>query len=86
MPLSYVVLRPSRAIALHRATSRRDEERVPGHPALIDPEVIDQMWDAFADLGDLEPLVIDNSGLSATEAADVVWHRFVDGGLRLPPD
>jgi predicted kinase len=84
VPLSYAVLRPSRDVALHRATSRVGEERVAGHPALIDPEVINQMWDAFADLGDLEPLVVDNSGLSATEAADLVWHRFVDGGLRLP--
>ena len=85
VPLSYAVLRPSRDVALHRATSRVGEERVPGHPALIDPEVIDQMWEAFADLGDLEHLVIDNSDLSAPEAADLVWSRFVDGGLRLQP-
>ncbi|HEY4929266.1 MAG TPA: AAA family ATPase [Acidimicrobiales bacterium] len=86
VPLSYVVLRPSRAVALTRATSRVDEKRVPGHPPLTDGEVIGRMWDVFADLGDLEPLVIDNSALSASEAADRVWDRFVAGGLRLGED
>ena len=83
--LSYAVLRPARDVALHRAMSRLGEERVQGHPALTDPEVVGQMWDAFADLGDLERLVIDNSVLSATETADLLWTRFVDGRLRLQP-
>lgn len=86
VPLSYAVLRPSREVALERAVSRVGEERVPGHPALIDPEVINQMWGAFADLGDLEYLAIDNSVLSATDSAEQLWSRFVDGELRLPTD
>lgn len=84
VPLSYVVLRPSRGVALTRATSTAHEVRVPGHQPLTGGGVIGQMWDVFADLGELEPLVIDNSALSAGEAADRIWDRFVAGGLRLP--
>lgn len=69
----YVVLRPARPVALARATARGGEERVQGHPALIDEGPILHMWDQFSDLGPYESNVIDNSGLSAEATADLIW-------------
>lgn len=76
----YVVLRPSRSIALARATSRVGEERTAGHPALTDEGPIRHMWEQFADLGPYEDRVIDNSDLSAEETADLVWAALAGEG------
>jgi len=69
----YFVLRPSRAVALARATGRVGEERIPGHPALTDKGPILHMWEQFSVLGDYEDCVVDNSDLSAEEAAAAIW-------------
>jgi hypothetical protein len=69
----YFILRPTRAVALTRATSRGGEERVPGHPALTDEGPILHMWDQFADVGIYEDRVIDNTELSAEAAAGLIY-------------
>ncbi len=76
----YVVLRPSRDVALSRATSRIDEERVQGHPALTDKGPILHMWEQFSNLGQYEDRVIDNSDLDPETTASLIWNR-ISGGL-----
>lgn len=77
--LHYVVLRPTRDVALDRALSREGEERVPGHPALTDPEPIRQLWHEFSDLGSFEAHVVDNTGLGAEQAAQQVCSLISHG-------
>src|SRR5919201_3876334 len=45
--VAYAVLRPPRSVAVDRAASRRSS-------ALSEPAVVEQLWDAFSDLGGLE--------------------------------
>lgn len=71
----YFVLRPDRHIALARATSRINEERVLGHRALTDEGPILHMWEQFADLGEYEDRVIDNSDLDPNEVASIIWSK-----------
>jgi predicted kinase len=75
----YVVLRPTREIALRRATARVGEERIPGHPALTDAAAIVQMWDQFSDLGEYEQSVVDNSEIDPDQTALLVWNRMSRG-------
>jgi hypothetical protein len=74
----YVVLRPDRHVALGRATSRVGEERVRGHPALTEEGPILHMWDQFADLGEFEDKVIDNTDLDPDQTAALIWKRISD--------
>jgi len=83
-PVSYVVLRPRLGVALSRATSRTTEAaRVGGHPPLVDEAPVLHMWEAFAELGEHEPHVIDTSDIGAPQAAELVWERFSSGSARL---
>lgn len=75
--LHYIVLRPSRSEALGRAIART------GDRDLVDEGPILSLWDQFADLGNLEPHVIDSTRQSASEttqavrvAVDVGSHRI----------
>lgn len=79
----YVVLRPDLDVALARATARVGDERVPGHPALVEEGPIRLMWEQFRDLGALEHHVVDNGALDAEQTAQLVWSRFVNGTDRL---
>ena len=81
--INYVVLRPPLDVALDRATSRGDEERVAGHPPLADPEPVRHMWQRFSDLGVHERFVVDNQGVAAEDAARIVLERLRAGTLRL---
>jgi predicted kinase len=63
--LSYVVLRPSLEETLARATARTGD-------ALTDVEPVTGMYGAFADLGELEPRVLDTTGQTAEETAEAV--------------
>ena len=74
----YFVLRPNRRIALGRAISRVGVERVSGHPALTDEQPILRMWDQFADLGEFEANVIDNSDIDPDQVAALIWARIQD--------
>ena len=82
-PVLYVVLRPSLAVALARATGRVGEERVSGQPALTDEEPIRKMWHEFDGLGEFERYVIDNTELDAAQTAAAVC-ASLDGNRLLP--
>jgi hypothetical protein len=71
--VAYTVLRPSLAVAQERARAR------PG--SLPDPEVVEQIWSGFADLGDLESHAIDSTAQTTAETATMVEHRLKAGEL-----
>lgn len=75
-PVAYAVLRPTLAVTEARAAARAD------HP-LQDLDVVTQMHAAFADLGDLEPHVIDSTDLTPEATAASVRQRLDAGELRL---
>jgi predicted kinase len=79
----YVILRPGLDVVLSRAASRGGQERVPGHPALVDEGPVRLLWEQFQNLGPLERHVVDNGPLDADQTAAVVWTRFVNGTDRL---
>ena len=79
----YAVLRPSLDAALARAVARCGEERVAGHPALSDPDVVRKMWHEFSDLGRYESHVVDCTDLTPVETAGAVTEMFAQGRLRL---
>jgi predicted kinase len=75
--LHYVVLRPSVETAVERAFTRLD------HP-LSDPEpVVRELTAQFADLGPLEPHVIDTSGLVIEASMALVREGLAAGRFRL---
>ena len=76
VPLHYVVVRPTAETAMARAVER-------GAPALVDPEPIAKMYEAFAALGDHERHVIDTSGHEVAETVAEVLARLEAGSLRL---
>ncbi|MGP8060619.1 MAG: AAA family ATPase [Acidimicrobiales bacterium] len=74
----YVVLRPTIEVALARAAGRLGDERVPGHPALSAEGPVRHMWGEFADLGDEERHVIDNTSLDPERTAAVIRARILE--------
>ncbi|MFG1816697.1 AAA family ATPase [Kribbella sp. NPDC049174] len=74
--LSYVVLRPDLDTTLSRAQDR-------GTGELKDAAAITGLYGAFADLGDLEPHVIDTTHLDASATAAEVRHTVAAGTHRL---
>lgn len=77
-PVDYVVLRPDLATCLRRAQARAGEERVPGHPALVDEGPIRHMWNQFAELGSYRHHGVDSTGLSADETVELVMRGIDD--------
>ena len=82
-PAYYLVLRPELATCLARAHGRAGDERVPGHPPLTDEEPIHLLWNLFADLGEFENHVVDNTGLSALQTADCIVEELERRGPEL---
>jgi hypothetical protein len=76
-PVSYVILRPTFSKCLSRARSRCSEPRHAN--ALSDEGPLRHMYAKFAELGEYEGHVVDNSVLSAQETA-----RQVVAGLFEP--
>lgn len=68
------VLRAPLSVCMARA---QDREREP----LADPNVIEQLWRAFSDLGDLERSALDLDGGSPEEVTDMLAKRMADGTL-----
>jgi gluconate kinase len=75
-PVHYVVLRPSLDATRDRAADR------PGHP-LQDLDVVTQMHNAFADIGELEHHAIDSTDLTPEATAAEVLRRLTAGDLLL---
>src|SRR3954452_1317085 len=63
-PVAYAVLRAPLAVCVSRARSR-------GPGSLADPEVIERLWQEFADLGPLESNAIDVGTKSPDEVVDL---------------
>lgn len=72
--VAYVVLRAPLSVCTARAQHRERE-------LLADPDVIERLWQNFADLGDLEGNALDVGNRSPEEAADKIAKRMADGLL-----
>lgn len=75
--LRYVVLRPSLDVTLERALAR------PGPDALVEPEVVEDLWHKFSDLDDLESHVIDTTDLDVDETVGLVRTALTASGYAL---
>jgi len=75
---AYVVLRPSEAVTVARATAR-------GADALTDAEPVRFMWRRFADLGDLEAHALDTTGLDPDATVEHLLAGVAEGRFRLNP-
>ncbi len=73
---AYAVLRAPLATCTERAERREG-------PFLADPEVIRQLWESFADLGELEPHAVELSDEGPEEVAEFVATRLEAGELNL---
>jgi hypothetical protein len=74
--VAYAVLRAPLQLCTERAERREG-------PFLADPEVIGQLWQSFADLGELEPNAVDLEDEGPEQAAEIVAARFEAGELSL---
>lgn len=73
--VAYLVLRAPLAVCAERARAR--ESGLRASPA------IEQLWNDFADLGDLERHVMENDRKAASEVADQATQVLQDGDLDL---
>lgn len=73
--VAYAVLREPVSVCVARVQARE------GDPALADPDVIEQLWRGFVDLGDRERNALDLEGRSPDQAADLLAQRLADGHL-----
>jgi predicted kinase len=76
--VAYAILRPSFDIAVARARGRELS-------ALKDSAVLQQLWTAFDDLGELERHVVDNSDQNPEQTASMVADRLSRGLLETSP-
>jgi len=75
----YVVLRPSREVALARVVARCADGD-PARPApLVEEGPVLHMWDQFVDLGAHEADVIDTSSLDPDQTVAMVMDRVTAG-------
>lgn len=72
--VAYAVLRAPLSVCVARVQDRDWD-------SLSDPKVIEQLWRAFADLGDLEGNAFDVSDWSPAEVADNLAKQMTDGLL-----
>jgi cytidylate kinase len=76
--VSYVVLRPDLSTTLSRAQDRDERE-------LRDAGPITGLYEALADLGELERHVLDTTGLSPAQTVALVQEGLAAGRYRLSP-
>jgi adenylate kinase family enzyme len=75
--LRYIVLRPSEASTVARATART-------HPqALRDEAVVRQMWGHFSALGQYEANVLDTTGRESAATAALLLDALRSGGYKI---
>ena len=77
LPVHYVVLRPSKEVALQRAIARS------GDRDLVNPDPVSLMHEVFVQRGGLEDHVLDSSNLTAEETASEVLKLASEGRLLL---
>jgi tRNA uridine 5-carbamoylmethylation protein Kti12 len=73
-PVAYAVLRAPLATCVARAGGREDQ-------ALANPEVVESLWQDFADLGPLERNAIEIDTRSPVEISELLAQRLLDGSL-----
>jgi predicted kinase len=78
MSVSFAVLRPSLATAIQRA-----DARVPRK--LSDEAIIEQLWNSFSGLGNLERHVINNDGATPEQTAAILVEDLRQGKLETDP-
>jgi hypothetical protein len=78
-PTHYFVLRPSRQIAVMRATGRA------GSADLVDPHPVAAMFDVFEDLGCFEAHVLNSSGQDIDATVAAIQEGLTDGCYLLDP-
>jgi hypothetical protein len=74
--VAYAVLRTPLETCVERAETREG-------PFLADPAVIRQLWESFADLGELESNAIELEAEGPEAGADIVATRLEAGELRI---
>jgi hypothetical protein len=74
--VTYAVLRAPLEQCIERAETREG-------PFLADPSVVRQLWESFADLGELEPNAVDLEDEGPEAGADIVATRLEAGELRI---
>lgn len=74
--VAYAVLRAPFSVCASRAASREASR-------IVDPAVIEQLWQDFADLGPLEGHAIDSDGKSAARVAEEVAQCLRQGLLNV---
>jgi tRNA uridine 5-carbamoylmethylation protein Kti12 len=72
--VAFAVLRAPLSVCIARARERADQP-------LENPEVVEQLWRSFADLGELEPHALDLDGESPETVAEILGERLSDGSL-----
>ena len=70
--VAYAVLRAPPAVCASRAHEREGQPRA-------DPEVVERLWNEFADLGPLERHAIDIGTKGPGDAAELLTQRLRDG-------
>jgi predicted kinase len=75
--VAYAVLREPVSVCTARVQARE------GDPALVDADVIEQIWRGFEDLGDRERNALDLEGRSPEQVADLLAQQLSDGHLSL---
>jgi tRNA uridine 5-carbamoylmethylation protein Kti12 len=73
-PVACAVLRAPLDVCLARTGGRTSQ-------ALADPKVVEQLWQSFADLGELEPHVVDVGTMGTDEVAAFLARGLEDGSL-----
>jgi cytidylate kinase len=76
MPVHYLIVRPTAEIAMDRAIAREA-------PALVDPEPIAHMYEAFESHDGYARHVLDTSDHTVDETVSLVLARVEEGALRL---
>lgn len=71
--VAFAVLRAPLAVCAARVQGREGEA--------LPTDAIEQLWQSFADLGDLEPNALDLGERKADEAAELLARRLADGLL-----
>jgi hypothetical protein len=78
--VQYVIVRPSSAIAMSRATGRQSPEE------LVDPHPVAAMFEAFQDLGAFEANVVDSSDQAVDQTVEAVRHGLETAEFAITSD
>ena len=78
LELHYVVVRPSKPVAVGRAQARGDVDLSTDGP-------VETMFEAFQELGHYEAHVVDSTALSVPDTVQLILDRFPAGDFPVDP-